>query len=65
MNILQFGEKGKDDKWYLNDKNIRVKTNENVIMFLWHQWSINPTADRCDDENYTIFKVDESNPLNI
>lgn len=56
LQIFSFGEK-REDKWYAHSDGKHVKCDENTIDHLWKQWLMNPTAEKADDEKYTIFKV--------
>lgn len=54
--VFSFGEKG-TDQWYAHKDGIHISCDEKIIDKLWWQWIIAPTAERADDDKYTIFKV--------
>ena len=56
--VFSFGEKG-TDQWYAHEDGVHIPCDETIIDKLWWQWIIAPTAERADDDKYTIFKVTE------
>lgn len=54
--VFSFGEKG-TDQWYAHKDGVHIPCDETIIDKLWWQWIIAPTAERADDDKYTIFKV--------